>query len=141
VVGQDHGGLQEHDPRGGAHHDLQGHRPRRCARHRAAGPEGNTDALRQTLQTRLDPKDLDGIISMHLLESDAKLSGPTKELPAAGGGASDWFVLVDGTSVAGVSSVLASRFTGNAAPAGAMQISSGIYELMWDLAKSDITIA
>jgi hypothetical protein len=104
-------------------------------------PEGNTDALRQTLQTRLDTKDLDGIISMHLLESDAKLSGPTKELPAAGGGVSDWFVLVDGTSVAGVSSVLASRFTGNAAPAGAMQISSGIYELMWDLAKSDITIA
>src|SRR6202008_3709314 len=101
-------------------------------------PEGNTDALRATLQTRLDPKELDGIISMHLLESDAKLSGPTKELPAAGGGASDGFVLVDGTSVSAVSSVLASRFTGSAAPAGAMQISSGIYELMWDLAKSDI---
>jgi hypothetical protein len=101
-------------------------------------PEGSTDALRQTLQTRLDPKDLDGIISMHLLESDAKLSGPTKEIPAAGGGASDWFVLIDGTSVSAVSSVLAARFTGNAAPDGAMQISSGIYELMWDLAKNDI---
>jgi hypothetical protein len=104
-------------------------------------PEGNTDALRQTLQTRLDPKDLDGIISMHLLESDAKLCGPTKELPAAGDGASDWFVLIDGTSVSTVSSVLAARFIGNAAPEGAMQISSGIYELMWDLAKSDIAIA
>ena len=104
-------------------------------------PEGNTDALRQTLQTRLDPKDLDGIISMHLLESDAKLCGPTKELPAAGDGASDWFVLIDGTSVSTVSSVLAARFIGNAAPEGAMQISSGIYELMWDLAKGDIAIA
>jgi hypothetical protein len=104
-------------------------------------PEGNTDALRQTLQTRLDPKDLDGIISMHLLESDAKLCGPTKELPAAGDGARDWFVLIDGTSVSTVSSVLAARFIGNAAPEGAMQISSGIYELMWDLAKGDIAIA
>ena len=104
-------------------------------------PEGDTNALRATLQTRLDPKELDGIISMHLLESDAKLSGPTKELPAAGGGASDWFVLVDGTGVAAVSSVLASRLTGNAAPEGAMQISSGIYELMWDLAKGDIAAA
>ena len=102
-------------------------------------PEGNADKLRTVLQTRLDPKDLDGIISMHLLESDARLSGPTKELPAAGNaGGGDWFVLVDGTSVSAVSSVLAARFTGNAAPEGAMQISSGIYELMWDLAKSDI---
>ena len=102
-------------------------------------PQGNTDALRATLQTRLEPKELDGIISMHLLESDAKLSGPTKELPAAGNaGGSDWFVLIDGTSVSAVSSVLAQRFTGDMAPEGAMQISSGIYELMWDLAKSDI---
>jgi len=101
-------------------------------------PEGNPDDLRNQLATRLDPKQHDGIISMHLLESDARLSGPTKELPAAGGGASDWFVLVDGTSVSAVSSVLAAQFIGNTAPQGAMQISSGIYELMWDLAKSDI---
>ena len=105
-------------------------------------PEGSTDELRKVLQARLEPKELDGIISMHLLESDAKLSGPTKELPAAGNaGAGDWFVLIDGTSVSAVSSVLAARFTGNAAPEGAMQISSGIYELMWDLAKSDIAAA
>jgi len=101
-------------------------------------PEGNADTLRNQLATRLDPNQLDGIISMHLIESDAKLSGPPKELPAAGGGASDWFVLIDGTRVSAVSSVLAARFTGNATPPGAMQISSGIYELMWDLAKSDI---
>jgi hypothetical protein len=100
--------------------------------------EADADKLRATLRTRLDPGDLDGIISMHLLESDARLSGPTSELPAAGGGASDWFVLVDGTAVGAVSSLLAARFTGNAVPEGAMQISSGIYELMWDLARSDI---
>jgi hypothetical protein len=44
-------------------------------------PEGSTDALRATLQTRLDPKELDGIISMHLLESDAKLSGQRRSFP------------------------------------------------------------
>ena len=104
-------------------------------------PEGNADELRKTLLQRLEPKELDGIISMHLLESDAKLSGPTKELPAAGNaGASDWFVLVDGTNVGAVSSVLAARFTGNAVPQHTRQISSGRYELMWDLAKSDIAI-
>ena len=103
-----------------------------------AGHEG---ALRAVLNERLDPAKLDGIISMHLLESDAKLSGPTKELPAAGNaGASDWFVLVDGTNVGAVSSVLAARFTGNAVPQHTRQISSGLYELMWDLAKSDIAI-
>ena len=104
-------------------------------------PEGNADELRKTLLQRLEPKELDGIISMHLLESDAKLSGPTKELPAANNArASDWFVLVDGTNVSAVSSVLAARFTGNAVSQHTRQISSGLYELMWDLAKSDIAI-
>ncbi len=99
--------------------------------------EGHEDALRAALQTRLDPKDLDGIISMHLIEGDAKLSGPTAELPAAAG-AADWFVLIDGTNVSAVMSLLAARFTGTAAPTPATLISSGIYELMWDLAKHDI---
>jgi hypothetical protein len=104
-------------------------------------PETDPDALRKALQARLAPDDLDGIISMHLLESDAKLSGPTKELPAAdSAGAGDWFVLVDGTSVSAVSSVLAARFVGSTAPEGATQISSGIYALMWDLAKGDIAL-
>lgn len=97
---------------------------------------GSEQALRAELNKRLDP-DLDGIISMHLLESDARLSGPTAELPAAGSGAADWFVLIDGTHVSAISSVLAARFTGTIVP-GVHLISSGIYDLMWDLAKSDI---
>jgi hypothetical protein len=96
------------------------------------------DELRAALQTRLDPKDLDGIISMHLLESDARLSGATAELTAAAD-AADWFVLIDATSVSAVASLQAARFTGNAAPVPATQVSSGIYDLVWDLAKSDIT--
>jgi hypothetical protein len=100
---------------------------------------GNEVALRAALKEKLDPARIDGIISMHLIESDAKLSGPTTEIPAAGGaGAADWLVLIDGTSTNAVAAVLTSRFTGAAAPAGASQVSSGIYQLMWDLAKSDI---
>jgi len=76
---------------------------------------------------------------MHLLESDPKLSGPTTEIPsAASPGAGDWVVLIDGTDVGAISAVLAARFSQSAGPAQAAQISSGVYELMWDLSKSDI---
>jgi hypothetical protein len=98
---------------------------------------GKEDAVRAELKARLEP-DLDGIISMHLLESDAKLSGATSEIPAAGSVAADWFVLIDGTNVAAITSVQAARFTGTAAPAGAELISSGIYDLLWDLARNDL---
>jgi hypothetical protein len=98
---------------------------------------GKADALRDELKTRLEA-DLDGIISMHLLESDAKLSGPTSEIPAADSVAADWFVLIDGTNVPAIATTLAARFTGTAAPKGAELVSSGIYDLMWDLAKSDL---
>lgn len=101
---------------------------------------GHDGALRAVLNERLDPAKLDGIISMHLIEGDPTLSGPTTEIPAAaGGGAGDWFVLIDGTSASAVSSALAMRFSGTAAPPGGLQMSSGVYGLMWDLAKSDIS--
>jgi hypothetical protein len=99
---------------------------------------GHEESLRATLAPKLDPGTLDGIISMHLLESDAKLSGPTTEIRGAGSGAADWFVLIDGTSIRAVSEVMAARFVGTAAPAHAALVSSGIYELLWDIAKSDI---
>src|SRR6201994_2639483 len=99
---------------------------------------GQEDALRNQLKERLNP-DSDGIISTHLLESDAKLSGPTPEIPAAGkAGYGDWFVLIDATSVSAVTSALAAHFTGTSAPDTSDLVSSGIYDLMWDLAKSDI---
>jgi hypothetical protein len=102
---------------------------------------GSEAALRAALEKTLDPADVDGVISMHLIESDAALSGPTPEIPSAdGAGAGDWFVLIDGTNVNAVSAIMAARFTGTAAPAQAAQVSSGIYDLMWDLAKSDIAL-
>jgi len=86
------------------------------------------------MNKRLDPRTLDGIVSMHLIESDAGLSGPTAEIPSASTGSGDWYVLIDGTNPSAISSVLA-RFTGTAA--SATQVSSGIYDLMWDLANSE----
>ena len=101
-------------------------------------PSGGEDELRGALRQRLDPGELDGIISMHLLESDPKLSGPTTEIPAAAGpGAGDWFVLVDGTGVDAVSTTLAARF-GASVTGSETQISTGVYRLMWDLSKSDL---
>src|SRR5262245_20201628 len=99
---------------------------------------GHQDAQRMALDGRLDPATRDGIISMHLIESDARLSGPTTEIPSASAGAGDWYVLIDGTDVSAIATVLAARFTGTAATPQATLISSGIYDLMWDLAKGDI---
>jgi len=97
---------------------------------------GQENALRTALDRQIDPGAASDIISMHLLENDAKLSGPTAEIPSASAGAGDWFVLIDGTNVNAISTILAARFTGAAVPAAV--ISSGIYDLMWDLAKSDL---
>jgi hypothetical protein len=102
---------------------------------------GHEEALRAALTPKLDPGTLDGIISMHLLESDAKLSGPTTEIRNAGGGAADWFVLIDGTSVSAVSALMNARFETFTAPMQTTPISQGIYALMWDLAKSDIALS
>ena len=99
---------------------------------------GSEDRLRTALRNALDPKQLDGIISMHLIENDPALSGPTKEIPsAASAGANDWFVLIDAAEVNPVSAAIATHFA-DGAPLKSNVISTGIYRLMWDLAKGDI---
>jgi hypothetical protein len=100
-------------------------------------PAGDKDGLRTALRDQLDPGKLDGIISMHLLESDPTLSKPITDDPSAPNpGAGDWFCLVDGTHVNAVS-VATARITDNAA-FKPLVISSGVYNLMWDLAKGEI---
>jgi hypothetical protein len=100
---------------------------------------GEEDRLRDALREKLDPEKRDGIISMHLIESDPLLSKSIGTGPAASdAGAGDWFVLVDGTDVNAISAVIAAHFTGAAALTSATLVSSGSYRLMWDLAKSDI---
>jgi hypothetical protein len=100
---------------------------------------GQDDALRDALHVELDPSGLDGIVSMHLLESDATLSGPTAELPANVRGA-DWFVLIDGTDTHAIATLMTTRFAAVDGPL-ATQTSVGLYRLMWDLSKADITVS
>ncbi|MGC2086834.1 MAG: hypothetical protein WA702_26110, partial [Bradyrhizobium sp.] len=70
---------------------------------------GQDGALRDALRVELDPSGLDGIISMHLLEGDAGLSGPTGGIPATSRGA-DWFVLIDGTDSHAIATLMTTRF-------------------------------
>jgi hypothetical protein len=97
---------------------------------------GGEDKLRAALRDHLDPAKLPGIglISMHLLENDLALSKPLTDNPAASDpGAGDWFVLIDASNVSAVADGIA-----NLAAYKSQTISSGIYQLMWDLAKSDL---
>jgi hypothetical protein len=103
---------------------------------------GSADRLRAALSTKLDPEKLDGIISMHLIENDPVLSRPlTDDPPVSDPGAGDWFVLIDATDVSAISETMADGFKDVAAMNSAETISSGVYRLMWDLAKSDISAA
>jgi hypothetical protein len=98
----------------------------------------NQDNLRTALRERLDPKGLDGIISMHLIESDPMLSKPlTDKASASDPGAGDWFALIDATNVNAASTAIAARLADGTVLKSAV-ISAGIYRLMWDLAKNDL---
>jgi hypothetical protein len=102
---------------------------------------GSEDTSRAALREKLDPEKRDGIVAMHLIESDRALSKPITDDPKVSDpGSGDWFVLIDGTEVNAISAVIAARFTGSAVFGSATQISSGIYKLMWDLASSDVAL-
>jgi hypothetical protein len=99
---------------------------------------GDEEKLRAVLRDALDPAILNGIISMHLIESDPVLSKPLTDKPsAADPGAGDWFVLIDGTDVNAIAAAIAARLGDGTAFKSAV-ISTGVYHLMWDLAKSDL---
>jgi hypothetical protein len=103
---------------------------------------GDNDKLRTALRDRLDPEKLDGIISMHLIESDPALSRPiTDDPPVSDPGSGDWFVLIDATDMRAVSAAITGRLGDVPAPMAAETISTGVYKLMWDLAKSDIRLS
>jgi hypothetical protein len=99
---------------------------------------GSEDKLRTKLHERLHPEKLDGIVSMHLIESDPSLSKPlTEDPPVSDPGAGDWFVLIDATNMDVLSAAMAARFTGPPALEQGTLISAGSYHLMWDLARSE----
>src|SRR6185437_5526790 len=95
------------------------------------------NALRAVLKQQLDPGD-PGLISMHLLESDAALSKPIAGNPGASEpGAGDWYVLIDGTDIAAIETAIAACTAALKSPV----VATGVYRLMWDLAKIDISAA
>jgi hypothetical protein len=96
-------------------------------------PEGR-DALRAALRELLDPGPLDGIVSMHLVESDPALSKSLTEPDAPNPGAGDWYVLIDGAGIEPIEDIAEARF----GRLDATRISTGLYRLLWDLAKSDL---
>ena len=99
---------------------------------------GGEEKLRAVLREALDPGILDDIISMHLIENDPVLSKPLTDNPSASyPGAGDWFVLIDATNVNAIPAAIAARLGDNTAFKSAV-ISTGVYHLMWDLAKSDL---
>ena len=103
-------------------------------------PAVGAEKLRAVLQDALDPGLLDGIISMHLIESDPVLSKPlTDQAAVAEPGAGDWFVLIDATDVNAILAAIAARIADSTLFKSAM-ISTGVYRLMWDLAKSDLPV-
>jgi hypothetical protein len=104
-------------------------------------PGDDKDKLRTALRDQLDPEKLDGILSMHLIESDPALSRPiTDDPPVSEPGSGDWFVLIDATDVKAVFAAIAARLGNNAAVKPAV-VSTGVYNLIWDLAKSDIPLS
>jgi hypothetical protein len=99
--------------------------------------EGARDKLRASLRDQFDPEQRDGIISMHLIESDPALSKPlTEDPPVSDPGAGDWFALIDATNVNAVSDAIAAIVF-----EGGIKVSSGSYNLMWDLVRSDIRLS
>ncbi len=95
---------------------------------------GNEASLRGALAEAFEPTSFDGVISMHLIESDPVLSKPlTEKRSASDPGASDWFVLIDAIDTKAARAAMAG-LTG----VKFNVVSTGIYHLLWDIAKADI---
>lgn len=98
---------------------------------------GNDAALRTMIIAQRDLLSQEGLISLHLLENDPELSRPLTDPPGVSSpGASDWFVVIEGTDATAVRAAMAERFDSTVRPE---VISAGVYKLLWDLAKSDLS--
>ncbi len=96
---------------------------------------GNEAQLRGALAEAFEPASFEGVISMHLIESDPALSKPIADTPSASNpGAGDWFALIDATDTKVARDAIAGLVQVKSAI-----VSSGIYRLLWDIAKADIS--
>jgi len=95
---------------------------------------GNEASLRGALAEAFEPTSFDGVISMHLIESDPALSKPlTEKRSASDPEAGDWFVLIDAIDTKAARAAMAGLIG-----VKSNVVSSGIYQLLWDIAKADI---
>jgi hypothetical protein len=102
------------------------------ARIRPAVAAAGHAALRDHLLAQSESiLDRDEVISLHLLEAGSETGQFTPEAHAKG--EADWYWIIEGTSAQALRNVPM-----NITAAGAQQISSGIYRLMWDLAKPEL---
>lgn len=77
------------------------------------------------------------IISAHLVESDPQLSKPlTEDVPPPS--ASDWYIMIDGTSAEAVGKHGQALVSDDAKLSGSEVISAGTYQIMWSLPKHEL---
>ena len=90
--------------------------------------------VREQLAKQMDPAMVPGLISAHLIESNPDLSKSLTEPDKPNPGASDWFVLVEGTQITAVDAFTNERLRDT----GVEVVSIGSYQLLWDLAKAEL---
>ena len=101
-------------------------------------PTDETDDLVEAVGARIgEALDLDGILSVHVLASDADLSKPLTENPEAAAGARDWYVLVDATNLEALEPAEAALDLARLEDR-LRQVSAGRYRLLWDLARAEL---
>jgi hypothetical protein len=100
--------------------------------------KASEESLRSFLRDAFDPKPFDGVISMHLIENDPALSGPTAGIPSASTGSGDWFVLIDATDASAAAMAVTAQLMSQDVGFRSAVISFGTYRLLWDISKGEI---
>ena len=100
--------------------------------------QSSAELLRTRLkETFQDLSSRDGLLSLHLVESDPELSKALDAVvPPVGAG--DWYILIDGTDAEVVERVAREEFRSLVSSARGEQVSSDAYRLLWDVAKSEL---
>ncbi len=82
---------------------------------------------------------LDGVVSAHLIESDPSLSVPLAA-EADTSGAGDWYVLIDATGQEAANAAVERLAPTRWSDAGLAHVSTGIYRLLFDLARAELAV-
>ena len=139
VVEGQYRALQEHDPRASrASRSAAAPAAARCSASSAFVPlPSGKDELRAALHDALDPERRDGIISMHLIENDPASVETAHRQPSGFRSRRRRLVCADRRHRCECDR--RGRRGAYSAALKSAVISTGVYRLMWDLAKSDIS--